>query len=103
MVREVPVSEQVRLVLPSLPRAERRVAISLPGDYPAAALEMVASLAARAGTSGPTVLRLASRLGFSGFTELQQALRDELTDSGRPTAKMRPELAETAGRVPLSE
>jgi DNA-binding MurR/RpiR family transcriptional regulator len=117
MLREAPVSEQVRLVLPSLPRAERRVAISLLGDYPAAGLETVASLAARAGTSGPTVLRLASRLGFSGFAELQRALRDELTDrhasplaqygrrdgaaAGIRAAGVKPELVETAGRVLL--
>lgn len=117
MPQEAPVSEQVRLVLPSLPRAERRVAISLLGDYPAAGLETVASLAALAGTSGPTVLRLASRLGFSGFAELQRALRDELTDrhasplaqygrrdvtaGGRPVAGVKPELVETAGSVLL--
>jgi DNA-binding MurR/RpiR family transcriptional regulator len=80
MPREAPVAEQVRLMLPTLPRAERRAAMTLLADYPAAGLETVASLAARAGTSGPTVLRLASRLGFTGFAELQQALRDELTD-----------------------
>jgi DNA-binding MurR/RpiR family transcriptional regulator len=116
MLREAPVAEQVRLMLPSLPRAERRVAITLLGDYPAAGLETVASLAARAGTSGPTVLRLASRLGFSGFAELQQALRDELTDrhasplaqyghrdgaAGIRTAGVKPELVTAAGSVLL--
>jgi DNA-binding MurR/RpiR family transcriptional regulator len=117
MPREAPVAEQVRQVLPSLPRAERRVAASLLGDYPAAGLETVASLAARAGTSGPTVLRLASRLGFTGFAELQQALRDELTDRhasplaqygrrdgagpGLRAAGVKPELVGTAGSVLL--
>jgi|tagenome__1003787_1003787.scaffolds.fasta_scaffold9884136_1 hypothetical protein len=65
------------------------------GDYPAAGLETVASLAARAGTSGPTVLRLASPLVQYG--------RRDVADGGRPAAEMRPELVETAGRVPLSE
>jgi DNA-binding MurR/RpiR family transcriptional regulator len=116
MPREAPVAEQVRLMLPSLPRAERRVAITLLGDYPAAGLETVASLAARAGTSGPTVLRLASRLGFTGFAELQQALRDELTDrhasplaqygkrdgaAGIRAAGVQPELVTSAGSVLL--
>jgi DNA-binding MurR/RpiR family transcriptional regulator len=116
MPREAPVAEQVRLTLPSLPRAERRVAITLLGDYPAAGLETVASLAARAGTSGPTVLRLASRLGFTGFAELQQALRDELTDrhasplaqygkrdgaAGIRAAGVQPELVTSAGSVLL--
>jgi DNA-binding MurR/RpiR family transcriptional regulator len=116
MPREAPVAEQVRLMLPSLPRAERRVAMTLLDDYPSAGLETVASLAARAGTSGPTVLRLASRLGFSGFAELQQALRDELTDRhASPLAQygkrdsaatsragaVKPELVKTAGGVLL--
>jgi DNA-binding MurR/RpiR family transcriptional regulator len=117
MPREAPVAEQVRLMLPSLPRAERRVAMTLLGDYPAAGLETVASLATRAGTSGPTVLRLASRLGFTGFAELQQALRDELTDrhasplaqygrrdgatTGIRAGGVQPELVTTAGSVLL--
>jgi DNA-binding MurR/RpiR family transcriptional regulator len=117
MPGDAPVAEQVRLMLPSLPRAERRVAMTLLEDYPAAGLETVASLATRAGTSGPTVLRLAARLGFTGFAELQQALRDELTDrhasplaqygkrdgaaAGSRAGEVKPELVKTAGGVLL--
>lgn len=39
----------------------------------------VASVAALAGTSAPTVIRLATALGYSGFSELRDAARSELS------------------------
>jgi len=75
---ESTVADRIRAALPNLPDAERRVARVLLTNYPVAGLETIARVAARSGTSGPTVLRLATRLGLGGYTELQQLLRDEL-------------------------
>jgi DNA-binding MurR/RpiR family transcriptional regulator len=61
--------------------AERRVARTLLARYPAAGLESTAALAAAAGTSKPTVLRLLARLGFGGYPDFQQRLRAEVTRS----------------------
>lgn len=75
---EPTVADRIRKALPDLPDAERRVARVLLTNYPVAGLETIARVAARSGTSGPTVLRLATRLGLGGYTELQQLLRNEL-------------------------
>ena len=61
--------------------AERKVARALLARYPAAGLESAAALAAAAGTSKPTVLRLLGRLGFGGYPEFQDRLRGEVTRS----------------------
>ena len=72
------IADRVRQLMPTLPKAERRVARTLLANYPVAGLETIARVAAKSGTSGPTVLRLTNRLGFGRYPELQQALRDEL-------------------------
>ncbi|WP_166805606.1 MurR/RpiR family transcriptional regulator [Cryobacterium ruanii] len=72
------VSQLIRVHLPALPRAEMLVARALLANYPAAALDTVASLATDAGVSAPTVLRLMERIGFDGYAALQGALRHEL-------------------------
>jgi DNA-binding MurR/RpiR family transcriptional regulator len=61
-----------------LPRGERRVAQALVSTYPLAGLQTLAQLAARAGVSGPTVLRLLARLGFAGYSDFQRALQEEV-------------------------
>lgn len=76
----VTVADRLREVAPTLPRAERRVAMALLRQYPVAGLETVARLADAADTSGPTVLRLVTRLGFDGFAEFQQALLRDVAD-----------------------
>jgi DNA-binding MurR/RpiR family transcriptional regulator len=58
--------------------AERRVARILLADYPSAGLSTAAELAARAGTSAPSVVRFTTRLGMDGFADLQERLRREL-------------------------
>ena len=68
----------VRRSLTDFTEAERRVAHALLGDYPTAGLETVARFAARAGTSGPTILRFVGRLGFDNYAEFQSALRAEI-------------------------
>src|SRR3954463_2420961 len=59
-------------------QAERRVARVLLSDYPSAGLSTAAELAARAGTSAPSVVRFSTRLGMDGFADLQERLRREL-------------------------
>lgn len=56
-------------------------------DAPArVAFGTVAELAARSGTSGPTVLRVARKLGFDGYRSLQAAAQAELTGRLEPAA-----------------
>lgn len=74
----VPVAESIRRGMGDCSPAERKVARVLLASYPSAGFETVAKLAARAGVSGPTVLRFANRLGYRGYAEFQQALRDDL-------------------------
>lgn len=70
---------RLELTMPSLPRAELRVARVIRADYPSAGLNTVATLAKSAEVSGPTVLRLIERLGFDGFHGFHEALRGELS------------------------
>ncbi len=74
------VADRVRAALPSLPRAERRVAHEILASYPVSGLETVARLAERSNVSGPTVIRLIARLGYEGFPDFQSALRAEIED-----------------------
>ncbi|WP_157944511.1 MurR/RpiR family transcriptional regulator [Mangrovicella endophytica] len=72
------VKERTLASLPDLSRAENRVAHALLAEYPLAGLETVARFAARAATSGPTILRFIGRIGFSSYAEFQDALRAEV-------------------------
>lgn len=74
------VADVIRDALPSLPKAERRVAREILKAYPVAGLETVARLAARANVSGPTIIRLVTRLGYEGYPAFQQALLGELDE-----------------------
>lgn len=75
---EPPVAERLRAQLADLTPSDRKVARVLLAEYPLAGLDSAARLAARAGVSAPTVVRLATKLGFAGYPELQQALKEEL-------------------------
>jgi len=78
---EPPLRDVVFQRMDELTPAERKVARTLLARYPAAGLESTAALAAAAGTSKPTVLRLLARLGFGGYPDFQQRLRAEVTRS----------------------
>lgn len=67
--------------------AERRVAEAVLDDPRLVAFGTVAQLAARSGTSGPTVLRFAGRLGFDGFVDLQRDVREQIADQLRPATE----------------
>jgi len=77
----LPLRDEIFQRMDELTPAERKVARTLLARYPAAGLESTAALAAAAGTSKPTVLRLLDRLGFGSYPEFQQRLRSEVTRS----------------------
>lgn len=71
-------TDRLRRAAPGLATAEARVARLLFRTGMLAGLDTVAKLAARAGVSGPTVLRLVGKLGFPSFPEFHRAIREEL-------------------------
>jgi DNA-binding MurR/RpiR family transcriptional regulator len=78
LIPEASVAERLRRASPGFAPAERRVVRALLTEYPLTGLEPLAVVAERAGTSGPTVLRVVGKLGFGGYPEFQRALRAEL-------------------------
>jgi DNA-binding MurR/RpiR family transcriptional regulator len=76
---DVTVAERLRLRQAELTQAERRVARALMADYPVAGLGPVAKLAAAAGVSAPTVVRLVTKLSFDGYADFQQSLKSEVS------------------------
>jgi DNA-binding MurR/RpiR family transcriptional regulator len=78
---EPPLRDVIFQRMDELTPAEKKVARTLLARYPAAGLESTAALAAAAGTSKPTVLRLLGRLGFGAYREFQERLRAEVTRS----------------------
>jgi DNA-binding MurR/RpiR family transcriptional regulator len=72
------VAERLRQASSGFAPAERRVVRALLAEYPLTGLEPLAVVAARAGTSGPTVLRVVGKLGFAGYADFQRTLRTEL-------------------------
>jgi DNA-binding MurR/RpiR family transcriptional regulator len=67
--------------------AERQVAEVVLRDPEAVAFGTVARVAARAGTSGASVVRLSTRLGFPGFTGMQASVRAAIGQQLRPAAE----------------
>lgn len=57
---------------------ERKIAAVLADEPQIIAFGTVAQVAQRAGTSGPSVVRLATKLGYDGFVGLQAAVQAEL-------------------------
>ena len=76
---ELTLRDEIFQRMDELTPAERKVARTLLARYPAAGLESTAALAAAAGTSKPTVLRLLGRLGFGSYPDFQERLRTEAT------------------------
>ena len=66
-------------MLGSLPESQRRVAELVVGDPEAVAFGTLATVAAAADTSTPTVIRFAAQLGFDGFTALRDVVRAEVS------------------------
>jgi DNA-binding MurR/RpiR family transcriptional regulator len=78
---DLPLREEIFRRMDELTPAERKVARALLAGYPGAGFQSTAALAAAAGTSKPTVLRLLARLGFGSYPDFQQRLRAEVTRS----------------------
>ena len=81
------VAETINHRLADLTPAERKVAAVVADDPEAVAFGTVADVAARAGTSGPSVVRLAAKLGYDGFVDLQAAVQDEIARRLRPASE----------------
>jgi DNA-binding MurR/RpiR family transcriptional regulator len=81
VARELPLREEIFRRMEELTPAERKVARALLARYPGAGFQSTAALAATAGTSKPTVLRLLARLGFGSYPDFQERLRAEVTRS----------------------
>ena len=105
MEAEVTVAERLRLRLGELTHAERKVARALMADYPVGGLDPVAKLAAAAGVSAPTVVRLVAKLGFDGYAEFQQSLKSEVSVRLSSPLQMHAERPETdrEGALPRAE
>src|SRR4249919_2903539 len=95
------VAELLRARRGDLTPAELRVAQALLADYPAAGLQTVAALAAVAGVSAPTVVRLVSKLGFPGYATLQNRLRAELSARSVGPVELYPDLSADGRDSPL--
>lgn len=80
MTDRPPFTERVRRAAKDLAPAEAKVARVLTSSGLVAGLDTVASLADRAGVSGPTVMRFAAKLGFESYQDLQREIRAELEE-----------------------
>jgi DNA-binding MurR/RpiR family transcriptional regulator len=76
---EVTVAERLQLKMAELTPAERKVARALMAEYPVRGLQPVAKLAASAGVSAPTVIRLVGKLSFDSYAGFQQSLKSEVS------------------------
>jgi len=74
------IAETIRAVRSRLSPSEVAVASAIIDRYPTGGLVPIAQLAADAGVSGPTVLRLVCKLGFAGYGEFHAALRAEIQE-----------------------
>jgi DNA-binding MurR/RpiR family transcriptional regulator len=88
----VTVAERLHLKLAELTPAERKVARALMAEYPVRGLQPVAKLAAAAGVSAPTVIRLIGKLAFDSYAGFQRSLKSEVS------ARLSSPLAVHAGR-----
>jgi DNA-binding MurR/RpiR family transcriptional regulator len=77
---EATVADRIRQITADMTPAEQKVSRILFASAMVAGLETVASLAERAGVSGPTVIRLTSKLGFESYIDFQRVLRHEMEE-----------------------
>lgn len=84
------VQDRIASVGDRLTPTERRIAEVVTREPTLLAFGTVSELAARAETSGPSIVRFASKLGFGGFTELQAWVRADVTEMiSSPSARIR--------------
>lgn len=75
----VTVAERLQLHLAELTPSERKVAQALMAEYPVRGLQPIAKLAAAAGVSAPTVVRLVAKLSFDSYADFQRSLKSEVS------------------------
>jgi len=92
------VAERLQVRLGQLTPAERKVARVLMAEYPVRGLQPVAKLAAAAGVSGPTVVRLVSKLSFDSYAGFQRSLKSEVTARLSSPPAMQPERVSDGSR-----
>lgn len=88
-----------------LTATERKIAAVLADEPQAIAFGTVAAVAQKAGTSGPSVVRLAVKLGYEGFVDLQADVQAELAKQlgpARDRIRQRPP-GDLIGRVLAAE
>lgn len=89
----------VASVVGDLTPTERRIAEAVIAEPTLLAFGSVSDLAARVGTSRPSIVRFATKLGFEGYTQLQQHVRRNLSRRlSRPSDRIR---SETDAAVPV--
>jgi DNA-binding MurR/RpiR family transcriptional regulator len=77
------VQSLVAEIAETLPASQRQVARLVVDDPESVAFGTLGSVAERAGTSAPTVIRFATALGFDGFTALRDSVRVEVSQQLR--------------------
>lgn len=77
------VQSLVAEIADTLPASQRQVALLVVNDPESVAFGTLGSVAERAGTSAPTVIRFATALGFDGFTALRDSVRVEVSQQLR--------------------
>ena len=83
-------SELIAAVNDRLTPTDRRIAHEVLEDPTLLAFGTVSDLAARVGTSRPSIVRFAHKLGFSGYTELQEHVRRGFSHQvSRPSDRIR--------------
>ena len=95
---DVTVAERLQLRLADLTPAERKVARALLAEYPVRGLQPIAKLAAAAGVSSPTVVRLVSKLSFDSYAGFQRSLKSEVSARLSSPLTMHAGRAATPGR-----
>ncbi|NIM64143.1 MAG: SIS domain-containing protein [Acidobacteria bacterium] len=87
-------SQLIAAVGDRLTPTERRIAQAVLEEPTLLAFGTVSDLAARVGTSRPSIVRFATKLGFDGYTSLQTHVRRGLSDQlARPSDRIRNEHA----------
>ncbi len=83
-------SELIASVGDRLTKTERRIAEAVLDEPTLLAFGTVSDLAARVGTSRPSIVRFATKLGFEGYSELQTHVQQGLSDQlSRPSDRIR--------------
>ena len=84
------ISEAIAAVRDRLTSTERRIAEAVVDEPTLLAFSTVSDLAARIGTSRPSIVRFAGKLGFDGYPALQAVARQGLSQQlGRPSQRVR--------------